>query len=314
MKRHHAMNTTTDDLPATDATHVSGDGINMATGAVVVAVLVILSASVVSIVGNILVCIVIHRSRRLQSTTNYYITSLALCDLLVTLGVMPFVTAEVIENQWPFGYVLCKIVRCLQYWMLGTAMWILTGISEDRYYTIIYPLSPRIRHSRTMRLIAVCFVVTCLLSLPTLYLHGLDTIEGVQYCSSVYFNSDDSLLGKVLIPLYLLLVFFAPITAITCSYVRLFRYIWEPGHAGRTLQRTVNSVPRSKVTMLKMIIKTSCVVTALLLPFVACHLWYLSLSGGSTVTSHYTYLAATILHLLSCSAKPGKNLVCFAFL
>ena len=62
MKRHYAMNTTFSDLSSTDATHASGDGIDMstgvthaggdgidmATGVVVVAVLVILSASVVS--------------------------------------------------------------------------------------------------------------------------------------------------------------------------------------------------------------------------------------------------------------------------
>jgi len=43
-----------------------------------------------SAVGNVLVCLVIHRSRRLQSTTNYFVISLAAADLLLSVVVMPF--------------------------------------------------------------------------------------------------------------------------------------------------------------------------------------------------------------------------------
>lgn len=42
------------------------------------------------VLGNCLVCISIYIEKRLQSATNYFLLSLAICDLLVSLIVMPF--------------------------------------------------------------------------------------------------------------------------------------------------------------------------------------------------------------------------------
>ncbi|KAK1875355.1 putative G-protein coupled receptor 19 [Dissostichus eleginoides] len=49
----------------------------------------------VSILGNALVCLVIHRSRRTQSTTNYFVVSMACADLLMSLGWAPFILLQV---------------------------------------------------------------------------------------------------------------------------------------------------------------------------------------------------------------------------
>lgn len=40
-------------------------------------------------VGNILLCLAVMTERRLQNMTNYFLTSLAVCDLLVAVLVMP---------------------------------------------------------------------------------------------------------------------------------------------------------------------------------------------------------------------------------
>ena len=48
---------------------------------------------VAGLVGNFLVCLVIYRSRRLQSTTNYFVVSLAGGDPVYTILVMPFLLA-----------------------------------------------------------------------------------------------------------------------------------------------------------------------------------------------------------------------------
>lgn len=44
----------------------------------------------VTIFGNVLVILSVYRERTLQSVTNYFIVSLALADLLVAIGAMPF--------------------------------------------------------------------------------------------------------------------------------------------------------------------------------------------------------------------------------
>ncbi|XP_074125249.1 putative G-protein coupled receptor 19 isoform X2 [Sminthopsis crassicaudata] len=47
-----------------------------------------------SVFGNALVCLVIHRSRRTQSTTNYFVVSLACADLLISVASAPFVLLQ----------------------------------------------------------------------------------------------------------------------------------------------------------------------------------------------------------------------------
>ena len=44
----------------------------------------------VTIFGNVLVILSVYRERTLQTVTNYFIVSLALADLLVAIGAMPF--------------------------------------------------------------------------------------------------------------------------------------------------------------------------------------------------------------------------------
>lgn len=62
--------------------------------------------SLITIFGNLLVIIAVIRDRNLKSSTNYYITSLAVADLLVGLVVMPFNSLNEMTNKyWFFGLI-----------------------------------------------------------------------------------------------------------------------------------------------------------------------------------------------------------------
>nr|KAG5692299.1 hypothetical protein BaRGS_009509 [Batillaria attramentaria] len=52
-------------------------------------VLGLLVVIVCSVVGNLLVCLAVCWERRLQNMTNYFLMSLAIADLLVSIVVMP---------------------------------------------------------------------------------------------------------------------------------------------------------------------------------------------------------------------------------
>jgi 7 transmembrane receptor (rhodopsin family) len=64
---------------------------------------------VVAVLGNTLVCIVINRSRRLQSTTNYFVVSLAAADLVLSLIVCPFAAAQVSHARIYIFYIGCNM-------------------------------------------------------------------------------------------------------------------------------------------------------------------------------------------------------------
>ncbi|XP_058947468.2 melatonin-related receptor-like [Pocillopora verrucosa] len=68
-----------------------------------------IALNIMSLGGNIMVCIAVYRNTRLRSTTNIYIIALAISDLLSAIFVMPFATGVLISGKWPFGKVLCQV-------------------------------------------------------------------------------------------------------------------------------------------------------------------------------------------------------------
>jgi len=53
-------------------------------------VLLLLTLVAAGVTGNVLVCVAVRVERKLQSITNYFLVSLAVADLCVSLVVMPF--------------------------------------------------------------------------------------------------------------------------------------------------------------------------------------------------------------------------------
>lgn len=65
--------------------------------------------NVSSLLGNVLVCISVHRNTRLRTTTNVYIVALAISDLLSAIFVMPLAAGVLISGRWPFGGTVCQM-------------------------------------------------------------------------------------------------------------------------------------------------------------------------------------------------------------
>jgi hypothetical protein len=94
---------------------------------------------VLGVFGNVLVCYVVGRNRAMQTVTNFFITNLALSDILLCILAVPFTPLYSFLGQWIFGRVLCHLVAYAQ----GTSVYIstltLTSIAIDRFFVIIYP-------------------------------------------------------------------------------------------------------------------------------------------------------------------------------
>ncbi|KAG6939540.1 G protein-coupled receptor 19, partial [Chelydra serpentina] len=107
-------------------------------GEIVIASMVFGALWLFSVFGNSLVCLVIHRSRRTQSTTNYFVVSMACADLLISMTSAPFVLLQFTSGRWTLGSVMCKLVRYFQYLTPGVQIYVLLSICIDRFYTIVY--------------------------------------------------------------------------------------------------------------------------------------------------------------------------------
>lgn len=94
---------------------------------------------VLGVFGNVLVCYVVGRNRSMQTVTNFFITNLALSDILLCVLAVPFTPLYSFLGQWIFGQWLCHLVAYAQ----GTSVYIstltLTSIAIDRFFVIIYP-------------------------------------------------------------------------------------------------------------------------------------------------------------------------------
>ncbi|XP_050502365.1 5-hydroxytryptamine receptor 2A isoform X1 [Diabrotica virgifera virgifera] len=113
--------------------------------------------------GNILVCLAVLLDRRLQNVTNYFLLSLAIADLLVSLFVMPLGAIPGFLGSWPFGFVWCNVYVTCDVLACSSSIMHMCFISLGRYLGIRNPL--KTRHSTTTKTVVFKIALVWLLSM-----------------------------------------------------------------------------------------------------------------------------------------------------
>ncbi|XP_077990530.1 growth hormone secretagogue receptor type 1-like [Glandiceps talaboti] len=130
-------------------------------------VVVIFSLSVVGLLGNLFTIIVIVRNRNMRTTTNYYLLSLAVSDLLVIVLTSPIEIASIFQiYPWIFGDFLCWtryyfIEACTYSTVLN-----ITTFTVERYIAICHPIKAKtmIKKSRVIKIISLICLIAKVLS------------------------------------------------------------------------------------------------------------------------------------------------------
>ncbi|XP_011634459.1 5-hydroxytryptamine receptor 2A isoform X2 [Pogonomyrmex barbatus] len=113
--------------------------------------------------GNILVCLAVGLDRRLHNVTNYFLLSLAMADLLVSLFVMPLGAIPGFLGYWPFGVVWCNVYVTCDVLACSASIMHMCFISLGRYLGIRNPL--RTRHTSTKRMVGFKIAAVWLLAM-----------------------------------------------------------------------------------------------------------------------------------------------------
>ncbi|XP_053660887.1 D(2) dopamine receptor [Anopheles marshallii] len=113
--------------------------------------------------GNILVCLAVALDRKLQNVTNYFLLSLAIADLLVSLFVMPLGAIPGFLGYWPFGVTWCNIYVTCDVLACSASILHMCFISLGRYLGIRNPLGSR--HHSTKRLTGIKIALVWLLAM-----------------------------------------------------------------------------------------------------------------------------------------------------
>lgn len=92
---------------------------------------------VVSLCGNLLVVKVIALGKKkMLTTTNILIASLAFSDLVMTLFNIPFNVVRLLSDNWPFGSFMCVSVPFVQVTCVYVSTFTMTVIAFHRWWTL----------------------------------------------------------------------------------------------------------------------------------------------------------------------------------
>ncbi|XP_031561182.1 histamine H2 receptor-like [Actinia tenebrosa] len=185
-----------------------------------------------SIIGNSLVVLVIFKTKVLRTTSNFFISSLALADLIVGLIINPLYIVIISHNVWLEQHPLMKMENFLWIHSLTATTFSLCLVSVERYVAISRPF----RYPKNMNK-KRCFFVVLTMWFFSLCMGSLSL--GVQ-------EKDLALLWVVCSSL----VVFPPLTVIAVCYYKIFKIARR--HEKRiekdTIQETAFRVKNQKAT------------------------------------------------------------------
>ncbi|NXC13296.1 GPR83 protein, partial [Corythaeola cristata] len=106
---------------------------------------------IMSLFGNMLVCHVVLKNKRMHSATSLFIVNLAV---------------RFVNSTWIFGKAMCHVSRFVQYCSLHVSTLTLTAIALDRHQVILNPLRQRMSLTKGALSISVIWLMASCFSLP----------------------------------------------------------------------------------------------------------------------------------------------------
>lgn len=124
------------------------------------------------------------RQTKRWSCATIYLVNLMVADLLYVLTLPFLIVAYSLGDWWPFGELLCRLVRFLFYTNLYGSILLLTCISVHRFLGVCHPLRslPYRTRRHALRGAAATWALVVLQLLPTLGFAHTDYINGQMVC------------------------------------------------------------------------------------------------------------------------------------
>ncbi|OCT60098.1 thyrotropin-releasing hormone receptor [Xenopus laevis] len=193
----------------------------------VVTISLVLLICGVGIAGNIMVVLVVLRTKHMMTPTNCYLVSLAIADLIVLLAAGLPNISEVVAS-WVYGYVGCLCITYLQYLGINISACSITAFTVERYIAICHSIKAQFicTVSRAKKIIAFVWVFTSMYCVMWFFL--VDITE-VKFADGVQVNCGYRVSRNLYTPIYFLdftIFYVIPLVLATVLYGLIARILF----------------------------------------------------------------------------------------
>lgn len=254
----------------------------------------------VSAIGNILVCIVIMKRRKMKTVTNYFILNLAFADLTLTLICIPFdIPVQEMNYKWPYGSFMCKILYPLQTMSLFASVFTLTAVSLTRYWAILYPLRRQLSTTNAKWLIVIIWLLSIVPVSP--YISVL-RIGKTGSCDEYWSTDNDR---KIYTVVLFVAEYIIPLSIIAAAYTSIGRELGKKNKTGLENKFLQNAQSEEASKVIRMLIAVTILFAVCVLPTNIMWLW-LDFGNAEEQFAHFWELVAfcNILTFANSAANP----------
>ncbi|KAG8431949.1 hypothetical protein GDO86_019057 [Hymenochirus boettgeri] len=176
--------------------------------------------------GNSLLILLIFTQRSLRNTSNYFLVSLFMSDLMVGLVVMPPAMLNELYGKWILDVEFCCIWHSFDVMCCSASILNLCVISLDRYLLIISPLKYKLRMTscRALCLILATWTLAALASFLPIEMGWHEQDFEIHHVNMTSGPAEKQCRLTVSLPYALVascLTFFLPSIAISFTYCRI---------------------------------------------------------------------------------------------
>ncbi|XP_025047771.1 thyrotropin-releasing hormone receptor-like [Alligator sinensis] len=194
----------------------------------VATILLVLLICGVGIAGNVMVVLVVLRTKHMVTPTNCYLVSLAVADLIVLLAAGLPNISEVVAS-WVYGYAGCLCITYLQYLGINISACSITAFTVERYIAICHSIKAQLlcTVSRAKRIIAGVWLFTSLYCLMWFFL--VDTSQ-VTFADGAQVSCGYRVSRTLYLPIYFLdfaLFYVIPLGVATVLYGLIARILFS---------------------------------------------------------------------------------------
>ncbi|XP_038631400.1 probable G-protein coupled receptor 83 isoform X1 [Scyliorhinus canicula] len=212
---------------------------------------------VISLFGNVLVCQVVVKNKRMHSATSLFIVNLAVADIMITLLNTPFTLVRFVNSNWVFGKLMCHVSRFAQYCSVHVSVLTLTAIALDRHQVIMHPLKPRMSTAKGVIWIIVIWIMATCFSLPHAIYQKLFRVEyrkeKVRSLCLHNFPQPADLYWKYMDLSTFILLYVLPLLIISVAYTTVAKKLWLRNAIGDITLEQYFAHRRKKIMTLKML-------------------------------------------------------------